>query len=256
MLMTKLTIWITGASAGFGKATALKLAARGHNLVLMARRADRLAEVEKECQMSGANTLSLPADVRNQHDIEVAASKAVEHFGPPDVLVNNAGLALGLDRFDLANPEHWNTMIDTNVKGLLYMGRAAAKYMIETGKGHIINIGSLAGKEVYPGGHVYCATKHAVEAITKGMRQDLFKFGIRVSQISPGLAETEFSTVRFEGDLQRARNVYKGMQPLTAEDIANCIHFVIHQPQHVCIHDIVLTPTAQATSTLINRTGQ
>ncbi|MFN4299285.1 MAG: SDR family NAD(P)-dependent oxidoreductase [Thermaurantimonas sp.] len=251
--MSKKIIWITGASAGFGAATALRMAKEGHTLALFARRNEKLEYIARQCKALGSITEVFVLDVRDAQEVNRQTKRAFELLGAPDVLVNNAGLALGLDRFDQANPDHWNQMIDTNIKGLLYMGRAAAAYMVEAGRGHIVNIGSLAGKEVYPGGHVYCATKHAVEAITKGMRQDLFKFGIRVSQISPGLAETEFSIVRFEGNLDRAKAVYHGIQPLTAEDIAECIAFVIHQPQHVCIHDIVLTPTTQATSTLINR---
>lgn len=251
--MSKKIVWITGASAGFGAATALRMAKEGHTLALFARRREKLEHIAQQCEALGSKTEVFVLDVRNADEVSKQTKNAFESLGTPDVLVNNAGLALGLDRFDQSNPEHWNQMIDTNVKGLLYMGKAAAAYMVEAGRGHIVNIGSLAGKEVYPGGHVYCATKHAVEAITKGMRQDLFKFGIRVSQISPGLAETEFSIVRFEGNTDRAKAVYHGIQPLTAEDIAECIAFVIHQPPHVCIHDIVLTPTAQATSTLINR---
>ncbi|GCD77085.1 short-chain dehydrogenase [Thermaurantimonas aggregans] len=251
--MSKKIVWITGASAGFGAATALRMAKEGHTLALFARRREKLELVAQQCEALGSKTEVFILDVRNADEVSKQTKNAFESLGTPDVLVNNAGLALGLDRFDQANPEHWNQMIDTNIKGLLYMGKAAADYMVKAGRGHIVNIGSLAGKEVYPGGHVYCATKHAVEAITKGMRQDLFKFGIRVSQISPGLAETEFSIVRFEGNIDRAKAVYHGIQPLTAEDIAECIAFVIHQPPHVCIHDIVLTPTAQATSTLINR---
>ncbi|MFN3950901.1 MAG: SDR family NAD(P)-dependent oxidoreductase [Thermaurantimonas sp.] len=250
----KKVIWITGASAGFGAATALRLAAEGHTLALFARRREKLLHIKERCKALGVEAEIFPADVRSYDEVLNKTREAFERFGTPDVLVNNAGLALGLDRFDKAYTDHWNQMIDTNVKGLLYVGQAAARYMIESQKGHIINIGSLAGKEVYPGGHVYCATKHAVEAITKGMRQDLFAYGIRVSQISPGLAETEFSVVRFQGDTNRAREVYKGIKPLTAEDIAECIAFVISRPPHVCIHDIVLTPASQATSTLVNRT--
>lgn len=251
--MNKKIIWITGASAGFGAATALRLAKEGHTLALFARRKEKLDLIARQCEALGSKTEVFVLDVRDAHEVDRQTNKAYELLGTPDILVNNAGLALGLDRFDQSKLEHWNQMIDTNIKGLLYMGKAAAACMVKAGKGHIVNIGSLAGKEVYPGGHVYCATKHAVEAITKGMRQDLFKFGIRVSQISPGLAETEFSMVRFEGNSDKAKAVYHGIQPLTAEDIAECIAFVIHQPPHVCIHDIVLTPTAQATSTLINR---
>lgn len=250
----KKVIWITGASAGFGAATAVRLAKEGHALALFARRREKLQDTEARCRAMGAEIEIYPTDIRIHKEVLNQTEKAYRKFGTPDVLVNNAGLALGLDRFDRASVTHWNQMIDTNVKGLLYVGQAAARFMIESQKGHIINVGSLAGKEVYPGGHVYCATKHAVEAITKGMRQDLFKFGIRVSQISPGLAETEFSIVRFEGDSDRAKAVYKGIKPLTPEDIAECIAFVLHQPPHVCIHDIVLTPASQATSTLVNRT--
>lgn len=250
----KKVLWITGASAGFGAAIALRMAAEGHTLALFARRSEKLQKIKNQCKSLGADTEIFPTDVRIYGDVINQTNQAFKRFGVPDVLVNNAGLALGLDRFDQADTEHWNQMIDTNVKGLLYMAQAASRYMIDSRQGHIINIGSLAGKEVYPGGHVYCATKHAVEAITKGMRQDLFQFGIRVSQISPGLAETEFSIVRFQGDEDRAKAVYKGIQPLTADDIAECAAFIIRQPPHVCIHDIVLTPSAQATSTLINRT--
>lgn len=251
----KKVLWITGASAGIGAAVALRMAKDGHTLALYARRAANLEDIASKCEILGAKTAIFQTDVRNADEVALQTKKAIDAFGTPDVLVNNAGLALGLDRFDQAQHHHWNQMIDTNIKGLLYMGQAAAKYMTKSGKGHIINLGSLAGKEVYPGGHVYCATKHAVEAITKGMRQDLFSLGIRVSQISPGLAETEFSVVRFEGNTDRAKAVYSGIQPLTADDIAECVAFVIYQPAHVCIHDIVLTPTAQATSTLVNRVG-
>ncbi|MFN8712448.1 MAG: SDR family oxidoreductase [Bacteroidota bacterium] len=250
----KRTILITGASAGFGKATAELFAANGWNIIITGRRKVRLELLERQLREKyDVDVLSLVFDVRNSADVKTVFSNLPENWNEIDVLINNAGLAAGLSSIQDGNIDDWEQMIDTNVKGLLYVTRAVAPLMQARKKGHIVNIGSIAGKEVYANGNVYCATKHAVDALTKAMRIDLLQHNIKVSQIAPGMAETEFSLVRFKGDEQRAKSVYAGLQPLTAEDIAETIFWVVNRPAHVNINDILIMPAAQANSTTVNR---
>jgi 3-hydroxy acid dehydrogenase / malonic semialdehyde reductase len=250
----KRTILITGASAGFGKATAELFAANGWNIIITGRRKVRLELLERQLREKyDVNVLSLVFDVRNNADVKTVFSNLPENWNEIDVLINNAGLAAGLSSIQEGAVDDWEQMIDTNVKGLLYVTRAVAPLMQARKKGHIVNIGSIAGKEVYANGNVYCATKHAVDALTKAMRIDLLQHNIKVSQIAPGMAETEFSLVRFKGDEQRAKSVYAGLQPLTAEDIAETIFWVVNRPAHVNINDILIMPAAQANSTTVNR---
>lgn len=245
------TILITGATSGFGAALARKLSQNPCQLIITGRRKNRLDALKTELeQHAGVRILALNFDVNNRRECEMQIQNIPEDFKPVDVLVNNAGLASGLSPLQEGLFEDWDKMLDTNIKGILNMTRFIAPMMIERASGHIINVGSIAGKEVYPNGNVYCASKHAVDALTKGMRQDFLPYGIKVSQICPGAAETEFSEVRFKGDRERAAQVYKGYQPLTAEDVADIIIFMINQPPHVCINDLVVTCTAQASGTL------
>lgn len=242
--------FITGASAGFGKATAELFAANGWDIIITGRRKTRLEIMERQLkEKHGIEVLTLSFDVRNHDEVKKAIDSLPEKWRNIDLLVNNAGLAAGLGPIQEGVLSDWEEMIDTNVKGLLYMTRNIAPMMIKNEKGHIVNIGSIAGKEVYANGNVYCATKHAVDALTKATRIDLVQHGIRVSQISPGMAETEFSIVRFKGDDEKAKNVYKGLQPLSAIDIAETIWWIVNRPAHVNINDIVIMPTAQANST-------
>lgn len=242
--------FITGASAGFGKATAELFAAQGWNVVITGRRKTRLEVLERQLkEKHGIEALTLAFDVRNPEQVKQAIDSLPDNWKNIDLLVNNAGLAAGLNPIHEGLLSDWEEMIDTNIKGLLYMTRAIAPMMVRNGKGHIVNIGSIAGKEVYANGNVYCATKHAVDALTKATRIDLVSHGIKVTQIAPGMAETEFSIVRFKGDDEKAKNVYKGLQPLTAHDIAETIWWVASRPAHVNINDIVIMPTAQANST-------
>ncbi len=246
--------FISGATSGFGKATALLFAKMGWNLIITGRRENLLAEFAIQLKKDfGIQVFPLSFDIRDSKAVQKALTGLPDQWRNIDVLINNAGLAAGFNPIHEGNLEDWEAMIDTNVKGILYVTRIISPWMIERGKGHILNIGSTAGKEVYPNGNVYCASKFAVDALTKAMRIDLLAYGIKVTQISPGLAETEFSIVRFKGDESRAKKVYEGMQPLRAEDIAEVIWFAITRPPHVCLNDIVMTPTAQATSTLVNR---
>ena len=244
--------FITGATSGIGKATAELLAKNNFNLVLCGRRAERLKEVENELGKI-TKVYTLQFDIRNKEEVYEQISKLPEAFKNIDVLINNAGNAHGLDPIQDGSEDDWDAMLDINVKGLLYVSKAIMPIMIERNKGFIINIGSTAGKEVYPNGNVYCASKHAVNALNKGMRIDLNQYNIRVGAIHPGLVETEFSDVRFKGDSERAKKVYQGYQPLKPEDIAEIIHFVITRPYHVNIEDLVVYPTAQASSTIINK---
>ncbi len=242
--------FITGASAGFGKATAELFAANGWNVVITGRRKTRLEIMERQLKEKfGVDVLPLVFDVRNHEEVKKAIDSLPEKWRAIDLLVNNAGLAAGLGPIQEGLLSDWEEMIDTNVKGLLYMTRNIAPMMVKNGKGHIVNIGSIAGKEVYANGNVYCATKHAVDALTKATRIDLLQHGIKVTQIAPGMAETEFSIVRFKGDDEKAKNVYKGLQPMSAQDIADTIWWVVNRPAHVNINDIVIMPTAQANST-------
>lgn len=248
------TIFITGATAGFGKATAEKYAKHGDRIIITGRRSERLTalkvQLENEFQ-TGVYCLNF--DVRNENEVNTAVASLPENWKNIDVLVNNAGLASGLDPIQAGDTADWDKMIDTNVKGLLYVSKAIIPLFIRQKRGHIINIGSTAGKEVYPNGNVYCASKHAVDAITKGMRIDLLKHGIKVTQIAPGAANTEFSTVRFHGDKERADKAYQGYQPMVAEDIADLIYYASSLPPHLCINDLVVTSLAQANSYLIHR---
>lgn len=247
-------VLITGATAGIGEACAEKFAANGYNLILTGRRKERLEKIKEELELAyKVKVHTLAFDVRKNEEIKNAIESLPESWNDIDILINNAGLSQGLDPVQDGSPEDWDTMIDTNVKGLLYMTRAIAPSMIERGRGHIINIGSIAGKEVYPGGSVYCATKHAVEALSKSMRLDMFRHNIKVSQISPGAVETEFSIIRFKGDEERAKKVYHGYQPLKAEDVAEATFFVADAPEHVNIQDILIMPMAQANSTSFDR---
>jgi len=238
---------ITGATSGIGKATALNLAKSGHNLIITGRRLDRLEELSSKLKLEfKINVYILNFDVRNKEEVKKAIGNLPEDWKNIDILINNAGLAAGLDTIQEGQIDDWEKMIDTNVKGLLYVSRTVMPGMIERKSGHIINISSIAGKETYLKGNVYCATKHAVESLTKAMRIDLLAHGIKVTSISPGMVETEFSLVRFEGDKIKAAAVYDGLTPLNPEDIAETIEFVISRPKHVNINEILIMPTAQA----------
>ena len=246
------TALITGATSGIGKSTAIEFANQGINLILCGRREDRLNDLKTQLKEK-VEVHILSFDVRNQDEVFEKIQSLSPQFSNIDILVNNAGNAHGLDPIQSGSISDWDAMIDINVKGLLYVSKAIIPGMTERGGGHIINIGSIAGKEVYPNGNVYCASKHAVDAINKGMLIDLNKYGIRVSAINPGLVATEFSNVRFKGDEERAENVYKGFDPLKPEDIAEIIAFVVSRPYHVNISDLVVLPTAQANSTIVNK---
>ncbi|MDD2636329.1 MAG: SDR family NAD(P)-dependent oxidoreductase [Bacteroidales bacterium] len=252
--MNKIAL-ISGASAGIGYAIAEILANNNFDLIITGRRKERLdtlkAQIEKRTK---SKVICLCFDIRNKEEVFNSIECLPQEFKKIDVLVNNAGLASGLGVIQDGDLEDWEKMIDTNVKGLLYLSRAVSPLMIENKKGHIVNIGSLAGREVYPNGNVYCATKHAVDALSKAMRIDLLPHGIKVTQIAPGLVETEFSIVRFHGNKERADNVYKDMTPLCPDDIADAVLYVITRPKHVCINDMLITPTAQASSTNVIRT--
>ncbi|MBO6533839.1 MAG: SDR family NAD(P)-dependent oxidoreductase [Muricauda sp.] len=247
------TALITGATSGIGKATAELFAKQGFNLILCGRREERLNQLKNELGRD-TSIFTLNFDVRNREDVFSAVDSLPKEFSEIDILVNNAGNAHGLDPIDKGSPDDWDAMLDINVKGLLYMSKAIIPKMVERKSGHIINIGSTAGKEVYPNGNVYCASKHAVDAINQGMRIDLNAYGIRVGAVNPGLVETEFSDVRFKGDSERASKVYQGFQPLKPEDIADIILFVVTRPYHVNIADLVVMPTAQASSTIVKKT--
>ncbi|MFZ4521315.1 MAG: SDR family oxidoreductase [Bacteroidales bacterium] len=245
----KKTILITGATAGFGKAIARKFAEAGNNLIITGRRKVLLDELAKDLILNcNVEVLPLCFDVRRLKEVEEAISGLPDQWKNIDVLVNNAGLAVGLNPIHEGVVDDWERMIDTNVKGLLYMTRFVSPLMVARKQGHIINIGSIAGKEVYPMGNVYCGTKFAVDAISRSTRIDLVSHHIKVTQIAPGAANTEFSLVRFKGDKDRADNVYKGFQPLTAEDVADAVYYVTTLPAHVNVNDLVLMPTAQASA--------
>ncbi len=238
--------FITGATSGIGQATALKTAEAGYDLIITGRRKERLEEIAQKIRAKGVEVPPLCFDVRNPQEVHEAVQRLEGKWQNIDVLVNNAGLAVGVSPIQEGILDDWERMIDTNVKGLLYITREVAPLMIRRQKGHIVNIASTAGKEVYPGGNVYCATKHAVDALSKAMRMDMLKDHIKVTNIAPGMVETEFSLVRYKGDAEAAKNVYSGLTPLSNEDIANVIVFAISCPEHVCLNDIVITPTAQA----------
>jgi 3-hydroxy acid dehydrogenase/malonic semialdehyde reductase len=246
------TALVTGATSGIGKATAQILAKNNYKIILCGRREDRLKDLEKELsEFTEVHTLSF--DVRDKKAVFDSINSIPEAFSTIDVLINNAGNAHGLDPIQNGDLDDWDAMIDINVKGLLYVSKAIIPQMIERKSGHIINIGSIAGKEVYPNGNVYCASKHAVDALSQAMRMDLNPYGIRVGAIHPGAVETEFSEVRFKGDTDRAANVYQGFTPLLPEDIADIIHFVVSRPYHVNIADLLVFPTAQAAATILKR---
>ncbi len=253
-----LTVLITGATSGIGQATAEVFAREGHRLILTGRREERLNDLHQYfLQTYNTEVLTLPFDVRHQPSAEKSVASLPENWQNIDLLINNAGLAKGLSPIQEGNLDHWETMIDTNIKGLLYMTRLIAPHMVQRRQGHIINIGSIAGKDVYPNGNVYCATKAAVDALTRAMRQDLYQHNIRVSQICPGaVEETEFSLTRFEGDAQRAEKVYEGFQPLRSTDIAELIYFMATRPAHVNIQDMVVYSTQQAGPTMVDRSGR
>jgi len=248
------TALITGATSGIGKAIALRLAKEKYALILTGRRNDRLEELKKEIELSyETKVYTLCFDVRVYDQVEKALNALPDELQPIDILVNNAGLAAGFDPIHTASLSDWEQMIDTNIKGLLYVTRVVSPWMVARQSGHIINIGSIAGKTVYPGGSVYCATKHAVKALNEGMRMDFLPYGIRVTEICPGAVDTEFSLVRFKGDRQRADQVYRGFTPLVAEDIAESVYYAVSQPPHVNIQDVLIMPAAQADVTMIHR---
>lgn len=248
------TALITGATSGIGEACAHLFAQQGYRLILVARRADKLTEIAKHfADKYAVEIKTLVADVRDKVILTEVLETLPEDWKAVDLLINNAGLSKGLDPLDKGNTDDWDTMIDTNVKGLLYVTKIVSNWMINFKKGHIVNIGSIAGKEVYPNGNVYCATKHAVDALNKGMRIDLLPHGIKVTAINPGMVETEFSQVRFNGDADKAKKVYEGFDPLLAQDIADAIWFAVSRPPHVNINDMLIMPAAQATATLVNR---
>lgn len=249
------TVLITGASAGIGEACARAFAAAGARLVLTARRRERLEALAADLRDAhGTESLLLTLDVRDRDAVAAAIGGLPAEWAAIDVLINNAGLARGTDKAQNGDPAQWDEVIQTNVNGLLYITRAVTPGMVERGRGHVINLGSVAGHEVYPGGAVYCATKHAVGAITRGLRMDLLGTGLRVSTVDPGMVETEFSVVRFGGDQERADKVYRGMTPLTPADIADTILWVATRPPHVNIDEIIIKPTDQASATMVHRT--
>jgi 3-hydroxy acid dehydrogenase / malonic semialdehyde reductase len=246
-------ILVTGATAGFGRAIAIKFAQNGYDVIITGRRKDRLDELEKELSAFNVKVKSLNFDVRSKKEVESAVNSLEAGWKNIDILVNNAGLAAGLSHIDNGDTDDWDRMIDTNVKGLLYVTRTVSPLMVLRKTGHIFNIASIAGKEVYENGNVYCASKHAVDALSRAMRIDLVKHNIKVTNIAPGMAETEFSLVRFHGDEEKAKSVYKGFEALTAEDIADVIYYCATLPAHVCINDLVITPTQQANVIYNNR---
>lgn len=247
---------ITGATSGIGTSIALKFAQHGIDVIISGRRQNRLSQLaEKISETCRAKVLTLRMDVTSWQEVQDCIKYLPDEWKEIDILVNNAGLAVGLDPVQDGNLGDWERMIDTNIKGLLYVTRAVLPLLLSRKKGQIINIGSIAGKEVYPRGNVYCATKSAVDSLTKAMRIDLLGKGIKVSQIAPGLVETEFSSVRFKGDESRAEKVYQGYKPLEANDIAEIAYFMTTLPEHVCINDLVVTPLAQANSTMVDRKG-
>lgn len=245
---------ITGATSGIGRACAALLAINGYNLILAGRRTERLEALKDELHKQH-NTLCLvlTLDVRNRQEVEKTMAALPEQWQAIDVLINNAGLAMGLSSIENGNVDHWDTMVDTNLKGLLYVTKNVLPYMINRKQGHIVNVGSIAGKEVYANGNVYCATKHAVDALNRSMRLDLSKYPIKVSAIHPGAVETEFSIVRFEGDEARAKTVYEGFENLVADDVAEGVWFMLNRPPHVNINEMTIMPTAQPMAGVINR---
>lgn len=250
--MDKGTVLITGATAGIGEATAELLAENRMRLILTGRRSDRLEQLKNRLgKLTDVHTLCF--DIRDKAEVNRAIDSLPEEWEGIDILVNNAGLAAGMDHFHECDIDDWEKMIDTNLKGLLYISRKVTPGMVDRGSGHIVNVGSIAGREMYERGNVYSATKHAVEALSRGMRIDMLEHGIKVSTVSPGLVETEFSVVRFRGDKEKAKKPYLGMKPLTGRDVADAILFMINRPPHVSIHDLLIMPTAQATALTVHR---
>lgn len=248
------TALITGATSGIGRAVADIFAENKYNLIVTGRRSERLQELKAALERQhGIGVLALCFDVRDNDEVVRNIASLPVEWRNIDVLVNNAGLAVGLNHIQDGVLDDWERMIDTNIKGLLYVTRAVSPLMVARNRGHIVNICSVAGKEVYENGNVYCATKHAVDALSKAMRIDMLGHNIKVTNICPGAVETEFSIVRFKGDTQRAAGTYKGIEPLTGRDIAECIYFAVSLPQHVCINDMMIMPTAQADSRTFNR---
>jgi len=247
-------VFITGASSGIGESTAQAFAAQGAKILMCARRAERLEKLAQTLEFEyGVTVHYFQMDVRDQPAVEKAIAGLAPEWSAIEVLVNNAGLSRGLDKLPQGLLDDWEEMIDTNVKGLLYVSRAVIPGMIERAKGHIVNIGSIAGHEVYPGGNVYCATKFAVQALSKGLRLDLSGTPIRVSEVAPGMVETEFSLVRFHGDAERAGKVYQGLTPLAPDDVADAVVWCATRPLHVNVSELVVMPTAQASATLVSR---
>ena len=251
--MNKIAL-ITGATSGIGRAVADIFAENKYNLIVTGRRSERLQELKAALERQhGIGVLALCFDVRNNDEVVRNIESLPVEWRNIDVLVNNAGLAVGLNHIQDGVLDDWERMIDTNIKGLLYVTRAVSPLMIARNSGHIVNICSIAGKEVYENGNVYCATKHAVDALSKAMRIDMLGHNIKVTNVCPGAVETEFSIVRFKGDTQRAAGTYRGIEPLTGRDIAECIYFAVSLPKHVCINDMMIMPTAQADSRTFNR---
>ena len=252
----KKIVFITGATSGFGEACAYKFAQNGYNLILNGRRIERLDKLKNNLEEQyNISCHLLPFDVQNQQPTFDAINSLPDEWKPIDILINNAGLALGRDLFQDADLSDWNTMIDTNIKGLLYVSKAVVPLMIKRKKGHIINLGSTAAKDVYQAGNVYCASKAAVDSISKAMRMDLLSHHIKVTAIHPGAAETEFALVRFKGKEETAKKVYEGFHPLSAEDVADIIFYTASLPPHVCINDLVVTCTQQANNHLFDKSG-
>lgn len=250
----KRTALITGASSGIGEATAYVLAKQGIDIIITGRREDRLQTLKKDLEKQyQIKVKPLIFDIRNYIDVETSWNSLEQEWQNIEYLINNAGLAAGLDFIHEGSLEDWNQMIDTNIKGILNISRIVLPTMVKRKSGHVVNIGSIAGKETYEKGGVYCATKHAVEALTRGMRIDLLPHGIKVTSVCPGMVETEFSLVRYKGNEEKAKSVYRGLMPLCANDIAETIWFVLSRPPHVCINDILVMPTAQASSGYVNR---
>ena len=248
------TALITGATSGIGRAVADIFAENKYNLIVTGRRSERLQELKAALERQhGISVLALCFDVRDNDEVVRNIESLPVEWRNIDLLVNNAGLAVGLNHIQDGVLDDWERMIDTNIKGLLYVTRAVSPLMVARNSGHIVNICSVAGKEVYENGNVYCATKHAVDALSKAMRIDMLGHNIKVTNICPGAVETEFSIVRFKGDTQRAAGTYKGIEPLTGRDIAECIYFAVSLPEHVCINDMMIMPTAQADSRTFNR---
>ncbi len=250
----KKTALITGATAGIGKATAERLAKEGFDIIITGRRKEKLEELQSSIQKAyKVEVLLLEFDVCNYAEVQKYLGNLPERWKNVDVLVNNAGLAVGLSPIHEGVVNDWERMIDTNIKGLLYVTRAITPHMVERKSGHIINVGSISSKEVYTNGAVYCATKHAVKALSQGMRLDMVNYGIKVTLVCPGAVETEFSVVRFKGDQSRADKVYDGFTPLAAEDIADAIYYAVSAPDHVDVQDVLVMPKAQASATIIHK---